>query len=114
MENFELTSSTSQLCPAVGYQSVGVCVPVSVMPFAQAGKTTTNCVGKPVVCAGEKCCKGKKNGTCSFTISQKIVVEVPVQFGATTAVGDAFVDCIGAYDKDGGCRPCREIEEEME
>ena len=38
----------SQTCPAVGYQSASICVPVTVIPFAQTGITTTKCCGDPV------------------------------------------------------------------
>lgn len=31
----------NQTCPAVGYQAASVCVPVTVTPFAEAGKTVT-------------------------------------------------------------------------
>ncbi len=30
-----------QTCPAVGYQSASICVPLTVTPFAQTGVTTT-------------------------------------------------------------------------
>ena len=35
-----------QTCPAVGYQSASICVPVTVTPFAQTGITTTKCCGQ--------------------------------------------------------------------
>lgn len=72
----------SQTCPAVGYQSASICVPVTVTPFAQAGITTTKCCGDPVVTPGREVCGGVKNGSCFFTITQDICVAVPVEFGA--------------------------------
>lgn len=39
----------TQTCPAVGYQSASICVPVTVTPFAQTGVTMTKCCGEPVV-----------------------------------------------------------------
>lgn len=106
-----LTSETEDhTCPAVGYQKVSVCVPVTVTPFAHAGATVTKCCGDPVVVAGETPCSGKKNGVCSFTISQTICVEVPVNFGATAAVGDTFVDCLGA-SADDICINCKNEQE---
>lgn len=84
-------------------------MPVMVTPFAHAGKTKTRCCGEPKVEAGEKPCPGKKNGVCTFTISQMICVEVPVNFGADAVVGDTFVDCMGA-SADDICTNCREEE----
>lgn len=95
-------------CPAVGYQRVGVCVPVTVTPFAQAGTTNTTCCGDPVISTGDTTCAGKKNGVCTFTLSQTICVEVPVSFGATANVGDTYVDCLGSSAND-ICTTCDDI-----
>ena len=72
----------AQTCPAVGYQTASVCVPVTVTPFAQTGITVTRCCGTPVVTPGVNVCPGVKNGACFFTISQDVCVAVPVDFGA--------------------------------
>ena len=71
--NPELLNET-QTCPAVGYQSASICVPVTVTPFAQTGMTTTKCCGNPVVTPGREVCGGVKNGSCFFTITQDICV----------------------------------------
>lgn len=90
----------TQTCPAVGYQSASICVPVTVTPFAQTGAPITKCCGNPVVTPGLATCSGVRNGACTFTISQNICVAVPVEFGAMAAVGDAFVECIDASAQD--------------
>lgn len=82
-----------QTCPVVGSQNVEVCLPVAISPFAVTGPAKIQCCGEPLI---ELCCDhchGKPNGTCEFTISQKIHVEIPVEFGATVNVGETFVDC---------------------
>ncbi|MEG2174024.1 MAG: hypothetical protein RR135_00885, partial [Oscillospiraceae bacterium] len=89
-----------QTCPTVGYQSASICVPVTVIPFAQAGATLTKCCGDPIVTPGKNSCSGLQNGTCSFTISQDICIQVPVEFGATATVGNTFVTCNGASADD--------------
>jgi hypothetical protein len=94
-----------QTCPAVGYQSASICVPVTVTPFAQAQPTVTKCCGSPTVTAGLTPCTGTKNGTCLFTISQDVCVSVPVAFGASAVVGDAYVTCNGA-SADDICTAC--------
>jgi hypothetical protein len=90
----------TQTCPAVGYQSASVCVPVTVTPFANAEATTTKCCGTPVITSGKNVCGGTKNGTCLFTISQDVCISVPVSFGAVATVGDAYVTCNGASSDD--------------
>lgn len=94
-----------QTCPAVGYQSASICVPVTVTPFAKTGVTATKCCGSPVVMPGRNTCGGTKSGSCVFTISQDICVAVPIEFGAVATVGDTFVDCNGA-SADDICSDC--------
>jgi hypothetical protein len=94
-----------QTCPAVGYQSASICVPVTVTPFANAEATTTKCCGGPVITMGKNTCGGTKNGTCLFTISQDVCISVPVSFGATAQVGDTYVTCNGA-SADDICTDC--------
>ncbi|NLU24270.1 MAG: hypothetical protein GXW99_06060 [Clostridiales bacterium] len=84
---------------------MSVCVPVTVTPFAKTLGTSTTCCGDPVVKAGDTPCPGKKAGTCTFTISQKLCVAVPVEFGATATPGDTYVDCLGASEED-ICKNC--------
>ena len=101
MDNEMLQSTTeNQACPAVGYQTASVCVPVTVTPYAKAGATTTKCCGEPVVKSGRDICGGVKNGVCTFTITQDVCVAVPVDFGAIAEVGDAFISCNGATAED--------------
>lgn len=90
----------NQTCPSVGYQAASICVPVTIEPYAKAGSTKTKCCGNAIVTSGAQPCKGIKNGTCAFTISQNICIAVPVEFGANAVVGDTYVDCKGASDMD--------------
>ena len=94
------TNMTEQTCPTVAYQMSSVCVPVTVTPYAKTGVTQTKCCGNAVVTPGRVLCDGIKNGTCVFTLSQNICVEVPVEFGATAQVGDTYVNCNGATAED--------------
>lgn len=80
-------------CPAVGYQDVNVCIPVTIKPFGEAGNVRTQCLGNPVISSKCDTCSGNPGGVCKFTISQKLRVEVPVIFGAKAEVGEAVIDC---------------------
>ena len=102
------TLNEAMTCPAVGYQSASICVPVTVTPFAQAGTTVTKCCGTPVVTPGLEVCGGTRNGACFFTITQDICVAVPVEFGAVASVGDSFVSCNGASSED-ICTGCQNV-----
>ncbi len=80
-------------CDTKASQTATVCVPVTITPFAKVGAICTECCGKPEVSNKHGHCKGVENGNCKFTISQKIRVEIPVEFGANTTVGGTFVEC---------------------
>lgn len=90
----------SSTCPTIGSQSATVCLPVSISPYAVTGPACVKCRGSAVINHTCMDCKGKVNGKCDFVISQKIQIDLPVEFGATVKVGDTYVDC--------DCSPCRD------
>ncbi len=110
VKNILTEGPVAETCPAVGYQKVNMCVPVTVTSFANAMTTVTKCCGEPVIVSGEEPCKGVKNGVCKFTISRGICIAVPVDFGATATVGDTYADCPGADTTD-ICTNC--VDEEV-
>lgn len=93
MFNEEKVPQKPKTCPALGIQNATVCLPVKVSPFAVTGPVKLQCCGEPIVLPSCGHCHGKVNGTCEFTISQKIRVELPVEFGATVNIGETFVEC---------------------
>lgn len=110
MPNYNNITNLQQVdttCPATGYQSVAVCVPVTVTPFARIETTTTHCCGDPVVTPNATVCPGTINGSCRFTITQNLCVEIPVEFGATATVGSPSVQCGNATAEDicSACNP---------
>lgn len=73
-----------------------VCLPVSVKPCVRVGNIKTECCGRPILSSSraEKCCnKGCEEGSCHFTIIQKMKIEIPLEFTADTDVDNLFVDC---------------------
>ncbi|MDP4153853.1 MAG: hypothetical protein Q8865_10540 [Bacillota bacterium] len=87
------TPQKAQCCPAVGSQIAKICLPVSTHPYAVTGPISIHCCGDPVIKQSCDHCFGKVNGACDFTISQKIRVDVPVEFGAMVNVGETYVSC---------------------
>ncbi|MGI6434012.1 MAG: hypothetical protein ACOX0F_01400 [Syntrophomonadaceae bacterium] len=94
--------SSSEECIAVASQLINVCVPVTVTPYAHIDSVSTICCGDPVI--GDDCV-GDPGGTCTFTVSQLICVEVPVHFGADAAPGDTYVQCDTATSGPCECPP---------
>ncbi|MFA6948198.1 MAG: hypothetical protein WCQ72_04390 [Eubacteriales bacterium] len=111
MSEYVKLNSDNESCPAVGYQRMDVCVPVTVAPYAHTDTVKTKCCGKPVITSAGKPCTGRKNDICVFTVSQTICVEVPVIFGAAASVGDTYVNCLGASDE--SCDSCNHEEENV-
>ena len=80
-------------CDVVGSQTVDLCVPVTVTPSAIAGPTVVRCCGPAVITPGTNVCPGTPNPDCSFTISQRLCIEVPVEFGAHAEAGQTHTNC---------------------
>ena len=95
----------SQACPVIGSQSATACLPVAISPYAVAGPAKIKCCGEPEIIANCNHCRGRKNGICEFIISQKMRVDIPVEFGASVNVGDTYVnfDCAKGEIVDGKC-----------
>ena len=91
---------TEEKCDTKAHQEATICVPVTITPFAKVGTICTECCGRPMISDKHGHCKGIENGSCKFTISQKIKVEIPVEFGANTTVGGTFVECERMRDED--------------
>lgn len=100
-----------ETCPAVAFVPATVCTPVTVTPFVNELPTTTFCCGDPEVTPIDPerpvTCLGERNGSITFLITQDICVRVPVEFGATTEVGDIFVQAGTPTDED-VCTNCGE------
>jgi len=88
------------LCTTAGYQKASVCAPVTVTPFANAKSTSTFCCGNASISPGTGTCSGTVNGSCHFTLSQKICVAVPVEIGAKVTVAAPAVQCGNATSTD--------------
>lgn len=83
-------------CKSIIEKFLTVCLPVTTTPCAKVGKIKTESCGTPIVvprkhdiCCGEM----QKNGSCKYTIIQKMKVEIPIEFTADTKLDDLFVDC---------------------
>ena len=91
----------------VGRQTIDICVPIEVHPFAKVGEITVKCCDDPIVKEDEE-----DEDKCSFIIKQKICIEVPIEFGAETETGDTFIDCGKASSEDDCEELCKEKDDE--
>lgn len=79
-------------CEIHAFQRVGICVPVTVVPYAYPGDVTTICCGSPVITSYLGACQGTTT-ECTFTVTQAVCITVPLTFGAEVAVGEAKIEC---------------------
>lgn len=78
-------------CTTTFFQNETVCVPVTVTPFATPGEASATCCGRPVVTSDGQCQGSRKS--CTFTIRQRLCIEIPISFGADVVTGEAVVQC---------------------
>ena len=99
-------------CKAQIEKFLTVCIPVTTTPSINVGKIKTECCGNPIISMKnhDNCCKGVCDGSCKFTIIQKMKVEIPIDFNADTDIDELFVDCELKHEHeppkpDCDCRP---------
>ncbi|TWH82732.1 hypothetical protein [Sedimentibacter saalensis] len=86
-------------CDVTAFQEMDVCVPVTIEPYVNIGETTVECIDDPYL-TPVPCGTWNKNGTCKFTLVQKLCVMVPVEFRAAARSGPTSVICGNASDED--------------
>lgn len=75
-------------CPATVHEAVCVQATITITPDVTVGEIESFCVGGPVIGA----CPGTPEMECTFTVSQNICVQVPLNFSANaTAVPSGIV-----------------------
>jgi len=75
-------------CETVGCQPAKLRVPVGITPRVRAKAPVTICCGSPVVTPSDR---PSPDGSCSFVITQKICVAVPVEISASASLGKLSV-----------------------
>ena len=78
-------------CPSNTTQEVSITVPVAVNAFANLGTISIDCVGCPVIDEKEFKPTCEHSSTSHFTITQKILVKIPIVFEAEVEVGEEHV-----------------------
>lgn len=99
-------------CESVFYQNETVCVPVKVTPYANPGTAKARCCGEPVISTGAQCAGNQTS--CSFTVTQKLCIEIPITFGAQIETGSAVVQCGTVSEEECDCSSDSEPAEEFQ
>ncbi|MEL7646499.1 MAG: hypothetical protein AAGU76_00315 [Sedimentibacter sp.] len=96
-------------CDVTAFQEIDVCVPITIEPYVDLGAAEVECIDEPYIVTSP-CRNWNKNGTCRFTIAQKLCVKVPVEFKAAATSGPTAVVCGESSEED--CPGC-DCEEEL-
>ena len=88
-------------CKSIIEKFLTIGLPVTTTPCVKLGKIKSECCGNPIISSKKfnTCCEEMKDGTCEFTIIQKMKVEIPLEFSTDTKIDDLFVDCEFKHDK---------------
>ena len=78
-------------CMSNTIEEVNVSVPVSVRAYSNVGKASINCMGTPVINTNSFQPTCEHCSVSKFMISQNLLVEIPVMFGAEVEVGSEHV-----------------------
>lgn len=95
-----------ETCETEAFLPMTVSAPVSVKPFIRELPITASCCGDPVLTPIPPPCRDK--GICSFVITQNICIQIPIEIGARSLVGNPFVQCGEATSED-VCSDCDSI-----
>jgi len=87
-------------CDTTVFQKIGVCVPITITPFAKVGAINVTCCGGATI-STTPCPENGPN--CTFYVSRSVCVEVPIVFGATGDPGTAVVSCGTASETECDC-----------
>ena len=90
----EIQSLEIRTCPTVSTHDTTVSVPIQSVPFANPGTVVIQCCGAPCITEGTSPA-GKVNGSCCFTVSQTMRIDIPLVFGASVLLGETYVQCGG-------------------
>ena len=89
-------------CSTRTREEARVTVPVAVRAFAVPGDVDIRCHGPAVVTRNSNVCPGVPCGSTIFTISQRIRLNIPIDFKAEAEVGESRV-IFGGNDDDPDC-----------
>lgn len=86
-------------CNVNAFQEMDICVPITIEPYVNLSETIVECIDDPYISPAPYC-KCNKNGTCKFTIAQRLCVMVPIEFKASASSGPTSVICGEISDED--------------
>jgi len=89
-------SHQDKKCETVASLPMRVSAPVTVAPYIRQLPATISCCGEPTLTPISSC----RGGRCSFVITQNLCIEIPIEIGATSKIGNPRTQCFGPSSED--------------
>lgn len=87
----EACSCSGSGCSKSGTQCVEISEPVVLTPTAAVGTLSTTCQGVPEI----TCETAPDGASCTVTLTQRVCVTIPVNYGVTLTSGQPAIACSG-------------------
>ena len=79
-------------CSSNAFEEMNITVPVAVRGFADVGNVEFKCMGPSVITRNCDRTPGNPCAVSKFTVSQRLRVDIPIDFGAKADVGEGHVE----------------------
>jgi len=95
MDCFNIDSCNENFC-----RMFDVSVPVTVTPYGtpETCEIDVRCAGEMEVTPGHRCCENE-DPSFEFTLTQRLIANIPVQFGSEVCVGKSCAEEHPCYDR---------------
>ncbi len=109
MDNLTNAKQLDEACETVAYLPMRISAPVTVTPFMRELPANVSCCGDPTIISIPNSCRGSGNSRrCSFVITQNLCIEIPIEIGAMSNVGNLCIKC-GTPTSEDICTNCDNI-----
>lgn len=109
MINLTTTQQLDETCETSAYLPMRISAPITVTPFMRELPGNVSCCGDPTITPIPNSCKGRGSSRrCSFVITQNVCIEIPVEIGVTSVVGNLCTRC-GIPTSEDICTNCDNI-----
>lgn len=90
-------------CPTTVHDNVCISAQVTITPHVEVGEIQSFCINEAFIGS----CPGTPRPSCSFNVSQRVCVQIPLNFSATAAVQPTGIVCDeaqpGTCEEAGAC-----------
>ena len=87
-------------CPTRAFEEAEITVPVIVRAHAEVHNVEIKCMGEPHIKCHSSVTPGRVGAESRFTVSERIRIEIPIDFHAETDIGQGHVKYKHCHNRD--------------